>query len=359
MTRRTRQNNQNQEPMQDAVENITENSETTVNEMLEAIANQEVDTGAVNQEEDTAEQSSKGSSESTNSQRIFQNRTVTITGVEPPRLEEFSRESLVKFMEKRRLYLSHCGQYSCTPVPFRDMIELDLRQALSGIVYEATASEVDSEELNEAVEKHLLESQATNVDRDEAFQQFKMDFKHTDPLQRVVAYKQEINKMLENNGWYVEYHSTASMRKKLIKYVIQGVRPRSVQNALKTRMDKQPAPLITHMGNFWKELTRLAKAQNEFGGPRKSNKSTKNSSNGSKHSRKRNQSDSDSNHDKKKIPKKGNNDSGRSGKRPLKCFGCDEEHRLSDCKKYDDEQKKGIMLKMKEKWKKKRSQKNE
>ncbi len=290
----------------------------------------------------------------------LQRQAVSIRALEAPKLLAFERKAITEFLEEKRLYENHCMQYGAVPVSILDMISLPVRRSICRIELDGVSEDnVTSDDLENVIANFLVTSKDNGKSREEAFGEIQMSFEYDDPTTRVHKYSEAIDDMLRENGWYNDYFgetSGAGSRKKLVKFLMNGIRPVSVKEAVKRRMDLLKSPLNVSLTAFWKTLKECCISQDEFCNKKKSYSSKPEGSNPNKRQRRGNK---DQDGGKAKRTKSGTADNSKEKserKRTVKCFGCEGAHYLSACKKLNESEKKDILKKKKAEWKTKRAE---
>lgn len=288
-------------------------------------------------------------------------QSMSIKAVDAPILKQFNRLAIVNFNEKRRKYENHCVQYDARPVTIKEMIDRKVIRSICTIeLSDTTPDKVTPEELENVIEKYMHHSKELGKTLEEEFEEIRMSFKHVDPTTRVHEYSAVVDDMLTRNGWYDDYYSedsTLLMRKDIIKCLLKGVRPSSVKVLVWENMKKMPAKESSNVGVFWKTLHKIVMDQDIFGKKRGRNPSKKDEYEPRSKYRRGDRYYSSTG--------KYREDSNRSlnmrqakFKRKLQCFGCKGEHTLQACTKYNDDQKREIITKLRLEWKKNRDEKS-
>lgn len=285
----------------------------------------------------------------------LQRQSVSINAVEHPVLTEYSRSEVVEFLEKKKIYDNHCIQYAAKPISIRDMIDINLRESICTIDLRdrVTPSEVDSEELNEVLDNFINESSNDAISREDAFDEIRMDLKIADPQQRVHDYSQRITRMLRENGWIKEYRgkeASIAMKKQYIKHLIKGIKPDVLAKSVKTEVDKLKANLATSGGEFWHILKKEAISQNKYHTKRKVRGDDKEERSNKRRKKTEKERKKPTNLDGREKEFSRRKDSKTHHTKTTSCFGCKGPHRLADCTKFSESEKKDIIVKKKREW---------
>lgn len=287
----------------------------------------------------------------------LQRQTVSIKAMEAPMLSVYAQREIRKFFEEKKKYDKHCYQYGAIPMSIRDMIDVDVRESICyvDLKNKTTPSEVDSEDLNEVMKSYVNTSQNNGISREEAFTEIKMNLSIRDPTARVHDYNRRINTMLRTNGWSKLYRgkdSVVGMRKKLIQFLIGGIQPHVVQEAVRNQMDQLKATDSTNEGEFWHILKSHAIYQNIYHGGRSKPHIAK-----EQRGKRKERPEGRGRDDSGKRPKRVDDDK-RHGGRKFTCFGCNGQHRLADCDKYDRKEKQAIIERKRAEWKVRKNEKD-